>query len=232
MTAGETESGTVVYSLSADGEFSETIPQATNVGSYTVYYKATGDDNHSESAVGNVTATIAKADLGDVTIGTIADQTFTGSEIKPAVTVTFNGKAVAADEYSVSYSDNINAGTATVTLTSRDKNFSTTNTKSATFKIVAKALTADMVADIPAQSYTGEPLTPAVTVTDGNAILIKDQDYTVAYSDNINVGVNTAKVTITGIVNYTGSVEKTFSISAVAAKSDVHWCCSESRDSR
>ena len=217
VAAGETDNGTVVYSLTADGAFTETIPQQTEAGSYTVYYKATGDENHTESAVGNVTAPIAQADLSTVMVDAIDDQTFTGAEIEPAVTVTFNGKAVAADEYEVAYSDNINAGTATATLTSKDKNFSTAKTKTATFKIVAKALTEDMVADIATQAYTGEALTPTVTVTDGDAILVKGEDYEVSYSDNVNVGENTATATITGKGNYTGSVVKTFSISAVAA---------------
>ena len=109
-----------------------------------------GQGKYTGSATGKFT--ISKADLSTVTVGAIADQTFNGAEIKPAVTVTFNGKAVAEDEYSVAYSDNINAGTATVTLTSKDKSFSTEKTKTATFKIVAKALTADMVADIAAQA--------------------------------------------------------------------------------
>ncbi len=197
VTAGETESGTVVYSLSADGEFSETIPQATNVGSYTVYYKATGDDNHSESAVGNVTATIAKADLGDVTIGTIADQTFTGSEIKPAVTVMFNGKAVAADEYSVAYSNNINAGTATVTLTSKDKNFSTTNTKSATFKIVQAEASL---------SYNIYELTTAINVTPIWPELNNPKGAIVAYSSS---NLDVATIDENGSITIVGTGETT-----------------------
>lgn len=92
-----------------------------------------GQGKYTGSATGKFT--ISKADLSTVTVGAIADQTFNGAEIKPAVTVTFNGKAVAEDEYSVAYSDNINAGTATVTLTSKDKSFSTEKTKTATFKI-------------------------------------------------------------------------------------------------
>lgn len=171
-----------------------------------------GQGKYTGSATGKFT--ISKADLSTVTVGAIADQTFNGAEIKPAVTVTFNGKAVAEDEYSVAYSDNINAGTATVTLTSKDKSFSTEKTKTATFKIVAKALTADMVADIAAQAYTGSPLTPAVTVTDGDAILVVGEDYAVSYADNVNVGVNTATATITGKGNYSGTASKTFTIIA------------------
>lgn len=175
VTAGETESGTVVYSLSADGEFTETIPQATNAGSYTVYYKATGDDNHSESAVGNVTATIAKADFSTVTIGAIADQTFTGAEIKPAVTVTFNGKSVSEDEYNVAYSDNVSAGTAMVTLTSKDKNFSTAKTKTATFKINPAEATL---------SFDKTELSAAVNETPEWPVLSNPQGVNVAYTSS------------------------------------------------
>ena len=175
VTAGETENGKVVYSLSADGEFTETIPQATDAGSYTVYYKATGDANHSESAVGNVAATIVKADFSTVTIGAIADQTFTGSEIKPAVTVMFNGKAVAADEYSVAYSNNINAGIATVTLTSKDKNFSTAKTKTATFKINPAEATL---------SFDKTELSAAINETPEWPVLSNPQGVNVAYTSS------------------------------------------------
>lgn len=62
-------------------------------------------------------------------------------------------------------------------------------------------------------NYTGEEKKPTVNVTVGNDTLIKDVDYTVNYSDNINAG--TAKVTITGCGNYYGSVEKTFTINRI-----------------
>ena len=211
VTAGATESGTVVYSLSADGEFTETIPQATDAGSYTVYYKATGDDNHSESAVGNVAATIAQANLGDVTIAEIGTQTYTGSQIKPEVTVTFGGKAVSEEEYTIGYGTNTNVGEGTVTLTSENKNFSTSSTKGATFTIVAKELTAAMVADIAAQTYSGTELKPALTVKDGETTLEEDTHYEVTYSNNKNAGT-TAKATITGKGNYSGSIDKFFTI--------------------
>ena len=64
----------------------------------------------------------------DVTIGTsaggdfysidpvIADQTYTGTELKPAVKVTKNGEVISDTEYSVKYSSNTNVGTATATV--------------------------------------------------------------------------------------------------------------------
>ena len=58
--------------------------------------------------------------------------------------------------------------------------------------------------------YDGNAKTPTVTVKDGSTTLTKDTHYTVSYSNNTNVG--TATVTITGKGNYTGSVNKTFTI--------------------
>ncbi len=89
--------------------------------------------------------------------------------------------------------------------------FSTAVTGDITLTAVwAKNLTADNIADIDAQTYTGSAIEPEVVVTDGETTLTLGTDYTVAYSDNINAG--TAKVTVTGIGNYTEIVEKTFTI--------------------
>ncbi|MCD7843136.1 MAG: hypothetical protein LUG17_00730 [Clostridiales bacterium] len=61
-------------------------------------------------------------------------------------------------------------------------------------------------------TYDGSAKKPTVTVTDADGnTLTKGTDYTVAYSDNTNVG--TATVTVIGAGNYTGTVEKTFTIS-------------------
>lgn len=58
--------------------------------------------------------------------------------------------------------------------------------------------------------YDGIAKQPNVTVTYDGKTLIENKDYTVSYMDNISVG--TAKVTIKGIGNYTGTVEKEFKI--------------------
>ncbi len=65
------------------------------------------------------------------------------------------------------------------------------------------------ISAIPDQTYTGSALEPTVTVADGD-ILVQDTDYTVTYSDNINVGQ--ATVTITGIGNYTNTKAANFTI--------------------
>ena len=59
-------------------------------------------------------------------------------------------------------------------------------------------------------AYDGKAKTPSVNVKVNGKTLKKDTDYTVSYSNNTKVG--TAKVTITGKGNDTGSVSKTYSI--------------------
>ena len=59
-------------------------------------------------------------------------------------------------------------------------------------------------------AYNGKAKKPGVTVKLNGKTLKNGTDYTVSYSNNTKVG--TAKVTITGKGNYTGSVSKTYSI--------------------
>ena len=56
------------------------------------------------------------------------------------------------------------------------------------------------VRPIPAQTYTGGPIYPAVSVWHGAIQLVMGEDYTVSYQNNVNVGV--ATVIITGIGDY------------------------------
>ena len=72
---------------------------------------------------------------------------------------------------------------------------------------VSGVLTADMVSDIVAHKYTGQALTPEVTV-DG---LTADQ-FTVEYKNNINAGTATVVITAKAESGYSGTVEKTFVI--------------------
>ncbi|MFP3152950.1 fibronectin type III domain-containing protein [Lachnospiraceae bacterium ZAX-1] len=59
-------------------------------------------------------------------------------------------------------------------------------------------------------TYDGKAKTPAVTVTDGRKTLVDGTDYTLTYTDNIEVG--TANVIVTGKGDYQGLASKTFEI--------------------
>ena len=82
----------------------------------------------------------------------------------------------------------------------------------------AAGLNLSLDASLPAEYfiYSGTAKEPAVVVKDGETTLTKDQDYTVAYSNNINAGENTAVATVTGIGNYSGSQSLNFTINKKA----------------
>ena len=116
VRAGSTAHGKLLYSLSKDGTYSETIPTGTDAGEYTVWYKVEGDSNHKDSQPGSVTATIApKAVTATVTVSG-GSLTYTGDPLKPDVIVKDGDTVISPEEYDVSYRDNVNAGTATVTV--------------------------------------------------------------------------------------------------------------------
>ena len=116
VNAGSTAHGKFLYSLSKDGAYSETVPTGTDAGEYTVWYKVAGDNNHTDTQPVSVTVTVApKAVTATVTVS--GDSlTYTGDPLKPGVIVKDGDTVISPEEYDVSYKDNVNAGTATVTV--------------------------------------------------------------------------------------------------------------------
>ena len=214
-TAGEqfNKAGMVITAAYDDGSTKDVQPtyfQFTPVDPLTV--------NNKEVTIsyteGNVTKTAKQSitvkpkALTANMVQSIASQPYTGSAIEPTVTVKDGRKTLTAGtDYTVTYKDNTNVGTATATVTGTGNYTGSVETK---FNITAKALTASMVQDIAAQTYTGSPIVPKLTVKDGETALSKDTDYTVKYQNNLNAG--TATVTLTGKGNYSDSVSKTFTI--------------------
>lgn len=72
-------------------------------------------------------------------------------------------------------------------------------------------------------TYDGKAKTPAATVVLNGKTLVSSTDYTVSYSDNIKVG--TAKVTVTGKGNYTGSKTATFTITKASNQAATSITC-------
>ena len=138
-----------------------------------------------------------------------ASASYTGSAIKPKVTVvSYDNKTLKEDtDFEVSYKDNTNAGTATVTVSGKG---AYTGSIDKTFRINAISINGASISEIPDQAHTGNAVEPTITVTKGEIVLKKDQDYTVSYENNIELGTATVKVSGTG--NYSGTIQTTFEI--------------------
>ena len=204
--------------LTKDTDYTVSYANNTNAGTATITITGKGNYTGTKTATFKITGKNASG----LTVSAIADQTYTGSAIKPTVTVKDGSKTLTSGtHYTVSYSNNVNVGTATVTITGKG-NY--TETKTATFKIVARSASELTISSVADQTYTGSAITPAVTVKDGTKTLTSGTDYTVSYSNNVNVG--TATVTITGKGNYTeiaigsfnivGKNAANFTVSAIA----------------
>ena len=149
---------------------------------------------------------------GDVTVTVLGETpVYDGSEKKPSVEVKYGETTLAAADYTVSYSNNVNAGvnTASVTVTSND-NSSYKFTATKNFTIAQAPISGAMIANIPSVTYDTKAHTPDVTVTFEGSTLEAGKDYDVAYTNNINAG--TATVTVTGKGNFTGTASKDFAI--------------------
>ena len=146
-----------------------------------------------------------------VSIVKLDDQTYTGEEIKPDILLKHDNDLKKDTDYTVSYSNNINVGTATVIITGKG-NYKGTITK--TFNINPAPISPATVTGIAAKSYTGKALTQSPVVKVGSTTLKANSEYTVAYKNNINAGK--ATVTITGKGNYTGTKTATFKINKAA----------------
>lgn len=149
-----------------------------------------------------------------ISISSVDNQTYTGKQIVPDLTVTFNGKVLTQGvDYDVEFAtgtDNINVGTVAFVVVLKG-NYE--GTAEGTFQIVPLDVTTNTsvsVKEIKDQTYTGKEIKPAVSVTNGTVTLKEGTDYTVSYKNNVNVG--TAKAIITFRGNYTGVLEKTFKI--------------------
>ncbi len=137
------------------------------------------------------------------------------------------GVLVEGTDYTVTYLNNVGAGTATVIYTGIN---GYTGTVKKTFAIKKKSLKKAVVSGIVDSSFTGKAIRQAgITVTDSATKLVlngidveeynklssvkkRDYDYIVSYSGNKNRG--TAKVIITGVNGYDGTLTKSFNIGA------------------
>ena len=134
---GSVPGGTILYSLTYDGEYTSTIPVATEAGRYGVYWLIQGDENHEDILSPGWTQVIIAAKSGsdaNITLGEY-DSVYSGTAKEPDIaSVVVDGVTLTADkDYDVSYENNVYVGTATVTITFKG-NY--TGTATATFEII------------------------------------------------------------------------------------------------
>ncbi len=213
ITVNAPAGATVRYGTDAGTYGFASLPYET-VGTHIVYYQVT-KPNYMP-VTGSAQVKIDARSIRDAEV--VLDSTtltYNGSPQTKgvsSVTITVGAKTLTLStgdgDYTISGNQGTDAGTYTMTLTGKG-NYK--ETKTVTFTIEPKRLTADMITIAAGPHYyTGTAVTPGVTVKDGRSTLTQGTDYTVNYTDNTSTG--TAKVIINGTGNYTGNASQTFTI--------------------
>ena len=210
ISAGSAEGGEMQYSL--DGTtYAKELPQGTNAGSYTVFYKVVGDDNHNDVAPAFINVPIYKAALTNVLLQQ-TNLVYNQQEQSPVITSVKAGElTVPTTAYTISGNKATTVGNYEVVIEPKDDAQNYDGRATAQWSIIAAdAQTFTINLGSTSLVFNGTELKPTVTVKDGETVLVEGTDYTLAYANNVNVGI--ATVTATGIGNYTGTQTKEFSI--------------------
>ncbi len=224
--------------LAHNGKIQKKAPVVTfngkklsNKRDYTVTYPDTGTGAYQEAGsypvqitgVGNFTGTRTvnleitdKMLISKAKAAKIPNQLYSGGEdvTLSADTLilyrkTINDPLKEGVDYTVTYENNREIGTATAVITGTG-NYA--GTKRITFKIVGTSINKAVVEGIENKIYNGMEQQQDITVRVEGKVLTPDKDYTVSYSKNLNVG--TASMTIQGTGAYSGTTKKTFKIMA------------------
>ena len=203
--------GTIKYTYSntADGTYTEEVP--TNAGTY--YVKATVEETDKYTGLESdaVEFVIGKKILTNDNITKIADQTYTGEEIKPVIEVKDGDKILVLDtDYTVAYEKNIKASEeAKAKVEMISNNYKGTLEK--LFTILPKTINSAIILTAPVKN--GVPQTEMET---------NEYTATVAWSPEVTdkfgySTVYTATITITPKANYTvkGIAENGYTVSGV-----------------
>ena len=196
------------YKFKNGTDYTLSYKNNTKIGTATVTVKGKGKLSGTKS----VTFKINAKPIKNAVITYNNSLTYNGSTLSPAVTVKYGNATLKKNtDYTVAYSNNVNAGTGTITITG--KGIYGGSVKK-TFTIKKLGISATAVSGTGNKVYTGSAIKPVPAVKAGGRTLKNGTDFTVSYKNNTEPG--TATLSVTGKGNYSGSVSKTFKITARA----------------
>jgi len=172
ITAGSvTKYGTMQYSLTENGTYSQDIPAGTDAGTYTVWYRVIGDANHNDTAPASVVVSIGKKPLTIAGV-TAASKPYDGTTNADISSVTFDNVTLnRGTDYTVTANfDDAGVGsgknvTATVTLMEQTaKNYALEQSSFTTTGNIIKAAAPDFAKETGLVIVNGHEKTYTVTL--------------------------------------------------------------------
>ena len=190
----------------------EYVKNVTAAGTYDITPSGLTSNNYAITFTKG-TLTVGKKALENSFIADIDALTYTSEALEPAPVVTFNGMTLEKDaDYTVAYSNNVNAGTATVTVTAVSTNAKYSGSAQKNFTINPATLTAVTLAKSEfTYNFTNPQLQTATAaeVKAGN-LVVPATDYDITNNTATELGTYTAKVK--GKNNFQGEVTADFAI--------------------
>ena len=163
--------GTMQYSLTENGTYSQDIPTGTDAGAYTVWYRVIGDENHNDTKPASVAVSIGKKRL-TITGVAAASKPYDGTTNADISSVNFDNVTLKRDtDYTVTASfDDASVGsgknvTATVSLTGQAaKNYALEQSSFPTTANITKAAAPDFTKETALVIVNGHEKTYTVTL--------------------------------------------------------------------
>ena len=163
--------GTMQYSLTENGTYSQDIPAGTDAGTYTVWYRVIGDANHNDTALASVPVSIGKKPL-TITGVTAASKPYDGTTAADISSVSFDNMTLTrGTDYTVTARfDDAGVGsgkniTATVTLMGQAaKNYVLEQSNFMTTGSIIKAAAPDFTRETGLVIVNGHEKTYTVTL--------------------------------------------------------------------
>ncbi len=197
------------YQMKSGVDYTVTYSNNKEIGKATATVVGKGNYTGSRSVTFQIASDISKAEIGN---GVAKEYKYTGTKICPVPSNVHIGATnlVAGTDYTVSYEDNLNIGTAKMTLTGKG---AYGGTLEQSFTIVRKDISdsdVTMTGYTDKVTYTGSKVTLPIVLKYGTITLKEGTDYTITYANNAAVG--TASFEIVGLGNYTGTITKKFAL--------------------
>lgn len=203
LNAGTASAGTIKYAIHG-GNWSTSVPTATNAGTYTVYYYIDGDANHNGTATATVYVTISKANSYYTVTPSAQNPTYNGNYQYLSTT----GSAVGGTVYYKLYDHNNNWTSDWIT-------YAPSSIGAGTYTVYYKIVGDANHNDTGEKSFTatinkanvsyGSPSAKSLTYNGGAQYLINDgwvSGGTMYYStDNSNWSIHTPTGTNAGSYN-------------------------------
>ena len=178
-----TEKGVATVVISGIGNFSGVVKQNFNINKNSVYSFTVFSE-------------------------TEMTETYDGTELKPEMEVYFGTELLTEGvDYTISLQNNVNAGTATVTIIGMGLY---EGERSYNFTILPCEITEQDISVSGNMEYNGVAVEPEISVSKNGTTLTEGKDYVVTYSNNNGVGI--AFVTVEGIGNYCDTVNLQYEI--------------------